>query len=140
MPSFSRPSRSRGCIEDGSGGTMLSSGLMAFAMRAMTRGIFVIGFGILWRVTVDLAAGEVVVIPGSQIVAVFRGRESARQGQDLQAMLRQFQVTDDLRTQQADHIGELGEFVAGEDLLRHRCAADDMAALQHDDLPAGARR
>ena len=37
LPSLSRPIRSRGDIDDGSGGTRLSTGLIALAARAITR-------------------------------------------------------------------------------------------------------
>ncbi len=37
LPSLSRPSRSRGLKDDGSGGTIEMIGLIAFAARAMTR-------------------------------------------------------------------------------------------------------
>ena len=49
-------------------------------------------------------------------------------------MLRQFQVADDLGTQKAHHIGELGELVSGENLLRHRRAADERTTFEQDDL------
>ena len=50
-PSLSRPSRSRGLSDDGSGGTSLMIGLIAFAARAITRAVFVVGFGVRgeWR-------------------------------------------------------------------------------------------
>ena len=55
-------------------------------------------------------------------------------------MPRQFEVADDLRAQQADDVGELGEAIAGKDLLGHRRAADDVAAFQDHHLLAGARQ
>ena len=76
-------------------------------------GIFVVGFRVLWRMTIDLAARQVVVIPCGEIIAVFRWREGAGQRQDLQSMLGQFQITDDLRAQQAHHVRKLGELVPG---------------------------
>ncbi len=63
-------------------------------------GVFVVGFGVPGRVTVELLAGQVMVVPGGKVVstasAVHR-RERARQGQNLEAVLRQLQITDDLR-------------------------------------------
>ena len=53
--------------------------------------IFVVGFRILRRVTIDLAARQVVVIPCGEIITVFHWREGAWQWQDLESMLRQFQ-------------------------------------------------
>ena len=54
-------------------------------------------------------------------------------------MPRQLEVADDFRPQQADHVGELGEAVAGEDLLGHRSAAHDLAPLENHHLLARAR-
>ena len=80
---------------------------------------------------VDLLAREVVIVPCGEVVAVQPGCECAGQREDLQAVPRQFEITDDLGPQQAHHVAELGEAVAGEDLLGHRCAAQHLAALQH---------
>ena len=55
-------------------------------------------------------------------------------------MFGQFELTDDLGAQQADHVGELGEFEAREDLLCHRRAADDVPALEHHHLLPGPRQ
>ena len=54
-------------------------------------------------------------------------------------MPRQLEVADDLGPQQAHHVGELGEAVAGKDFLGDGCPADDIAPLEHDHLLAGAR-
>ena len=102
--------------------------------------VFVGRFGVARRVAVELAARQVVVVPGGEVVAVVHRRDRARQRQDLQAVPRQFEVADDLRPQQADDVGELAEAVAGEDLLGDRGAADDLAPLEHDDLLARARQ
>ena len=101
--------------------------------------ILVGGLGIARRVAVDLAARQVVVVPGGEVVAVVQRRDGARQRQDLEAVPRQFEVADDLGPQQADHVRELGEAVAREDLLGDRGAADDVAPLEHHDLLARAR-
>ena len=61
-------------------------------------------------------------------------------GRIFKPVLRQFQVADDLRPQQADHIRELAELVPREDLLGHRRAADDVPPFQHHDLLAGPRQ
>ena len=88
---------------------------------------------------IDFLAREVVIVPAGEVVAVLERRDRARQRQDLQAMLGQFEITDDLRPQQADDIRELREAIAREDFLGHRRAADDFAPLEHDNLLAGAR-
>jgi hypothetical protein len=90
-------------------------------------------------VAIDLAARQVVIVPGGEVVAVVHRRHGARQRQDLEPVPRQLEVADDLRPQQAHDIGELREAVAREDLLGDRGAADHFAALEHADLLAGAR-
>jgi hypothetical protein len=67
-------------------------------------GIFIVGFCVLRRVTVDLLAGQVMVVPRGEVIPVFHRSERAGQWQDLQPVFWQLQVTDDLRAQQADHV------------------------------------
>src|SRR5438105_4642524 len=57
----------------------------------------------------------------------------------MQAVTRQVQVADDLRPQQAHHVGEHRETETREDLLAHRRAADALAALDDQNALAGAR-
>ena len=103
-------------------------------------GILVVGFGVFGRVTVQLAARQIVVVPQAEIIAVIHWREGGWQRQDLQPVFWQFQLADNLRPQQADHVRELGELETGEDLLGHRRAADDLASLQNDNFLARARQ
>src|ERR1700752_1247468 len=91
--------------------------------------ILVVGFSVLWRMTIQLAASQVMVIPCGEIVPVFHWRERAWQRQDLESVFGQFQITDDLRAQETHHVRELGELVPREDLLRHRRPTDDMPAF-----------
>jgi hypothetical protein len=102
--------------------------------------VFVVGFGVARRVPVNFLAREIVIVPASQIVAVLERRDRARQRQDLQTVLRQFEIADDLRPQQTHDIREFREAIAGKDFLGHRRAADDFAPLEHDDLLARARQ
>jgi hypothetical protein len=89
--------------------------------------------------TVDLAPGQVVIVPAGKVVAVVEWRDRARQRQDLEPVPRQFEVADDLGPQQAHHVGELAEAVAREDFFGDGGAADDLAPLEDDYLLAGAR-
>ena len=101
--------------------------------------VLVVGLRIPRRMTVDLAARQVVIVPAREVIAVVERRDRARQRQDLQAVPRQLQVADDLGPQQAHHVREFGEAVARKDFFRDGGAADDFAPLQHADLLAGAR-
>jgi hypothetical protein len=89
--------------------------------------------------TIDFATRQVVVVPARQVVAVVERRHGARQRQDLEAVLRQFQVADDLGPQQAHDVRELAELVTREDFLGDRRTAHDLATLEHEHLAAGAR-
>ena len=55
-------------------------------------------------------------------------------------MLRQLQLPDDLRAQQAHDVGQDAERVAGDDLVARRGAAQDVALLEDQRLPAGLRQ
>ena len=50
----------------------------------------------------------------------------------------QVHVGDDLGIEQTDRIAGDGVAEAGIELLRDRCAADQFAAFQHQDLQSGA--
>ena len=78
---------------------------------------------------------------GQQIAAVGRGQEILRAAlDDAQAMLGQFQVRDDLRVEQADGVGRDRIAEAGMEFLRHRGAADHLAALDHLHAQPGHRQ
>ncbi len=57
---------------------------------------------------------------------------------DPQALARQVHVGDHLGVQQRDRVAGDGVAEAGVELLGHRRAADDVAALQHRHLQSGA--
>src|SRR3990172_4150726 len=79
-----------------------------------------------------------MVIPARDVITSACGREGARQRQNFQAMLRKFQISDDLGSQKADHIREFCELEPGDDLFCDRRPADEMSALEHNDFPARA--
>ena len=103
------PAGRAGSCDEGSGGTSAEHGLIAFAARAITRPYSSEASASLWRVAIDFPARQVVIVPGGEIVAIVHRRDRARQRQDFQPVLRQFEVADDLRPQQADDVRELGE-------------------------------
>jgi hypothetical protein len=53
---------------------------------------------------------------------------------------RKVELLDDFRPKEAHHVGAHGELESREDFLGDRGAAQDVAALEHQDLPAGARQ
>ncbi len=88
----------------------------------------VVRVGVPGRVSVELSARLIVVRPAHQMVAILKRRERALEREDLQAVARQVQVPDDLRAQQAHHIGAHGVLEARVDLLRNGCAPRARAA------------
>ena len=98
----------------------------------------VVGLGIAQRMARELAPVLVVVVPLRQVVSARQGRERALERQDVQAVARQLEVPDDLRPQQAHHVGEDREAKARKDFLAHRRAAHALAALEHQHLLSGA--
>ena len=66
--------------------------------------VFVHRLGIPRRMTVDLAARQVVVVPRGEVVAVVHGRDRARQRQDLEPVPRQLEVADDVGPEQAHDV------------------------------------
>ena len=101
--------------------------------------VLVVGLGVDLRVAGDLAAGLGVVVDAPEVVAVEHRREGAVEREDLEAVARQVEVPDDLGPQERDDVGADRELEAGEDLLGHRRAAEDVAPLEDEDLLAGAR-
>ena len=55
-------------------------------------------------------------------------------------MARQVELADDLGPQQRDDVGADRVLEAREDLLGHGRAAEHVAPLEHEHLPAGARQ
>ncbi len=102
--------------------------------------VFVVGFGIDFRVARDLAAGLGVIVDPPQVVAVRHRRERAVERQDLEAMPRQVELADDLRPQQRDHVRADRELEAREYLFRDRGAADHVPPLEHQHLAPRPRQ
>ena len=65
--------------------------------------VLLVRLGIRGRPAAELAHRLAVVVDPPQVVTVER-REGAVEGQDVEAVLRQAQVADDLRPQQADDV------------------------------------
>ena len=89
---------------------------------------------------VQLASSLVVIGPCGEIIAVFHRRHRALERQDVQAVPRQIEITNDFGTQQAYDIGKHRELEAGKDLFRHGGTADPGPALEHQHLFPGARQ
>ena len=84
----------------------------------------------------QLASGAILVAPLRQILAVRKRCDGAFERKHLESVPWQFEVTDDLRAQQTDHVREDREREPGQRLLAHRRAADAFASLQHQDATA----
>jgi hypothetical protein len=80
-----------------------------------------------------------VVVHPPEVVVV-EGRDRPVQGQDLEAVLRELELADDLRTEQRDDVREDAEAVPGHDLLGDRGTTQHVPALEDDDLLAGLRQ
>ena len=98
--------------------------------------VLVVGLGVEPRVPPDLALRLGVVVHAPQVVAVRHRREGAVERQDFQAVARQIEIADDLRPEQRHHVRADREAEARKHLLGDRRAADDVAALEHEDLAA----
>ena len=83
-----------------------------------------------------------MIIDPPQVVAglVARWRQRPVDGQYLEPVTCQVQLADDLGPQQADDVRRDAELEARDRLLGDRCASQDVASLEDDDLsPARAR-
>jgi len=87
--------------------------------------------GVALRVAPNLLAQGSRVGIHRELVAVLHRHPDAVERHDLQAVLRELELADHLRTQEAHHVGEDRELEAGKDLLADRCAAHEVALLQH---------
>jgi hypothetical protein len=75
-----------------------------------------------------------------QIAPVEERRERCRVAFDrLEAVLAQAQIADDLGAEEAVDVGGRGDFETGENLFGDAGTADDVAALEHEHLPACLR-
>src|SRR5439155_795855 len=92
----------------------------------------VVGLGVVHREPPQLVIGAPGVVRHPQIVAVQR-REAAVEGEDLQVVAGELELTDDLWPEQRDHVGGHAEPEPGEHFLGHRGAAHQVPALQHED-------
>ena len=110
--------------------------------------VLLVGLGVVLRPAAQLANRPAVVVDAPQIVAATRLWPVARaqrgerpvEREDVEAVLRELEVADDLRPQEADDIREDAEPEAREELLGHRGATEDVAPLQDERLEAGARQ
>ena len=100
---------------------------------------FFIGLGVEARMAAQLAHRLAVIVHAPQIIAVGHRREGAVERKDFQTVAGKIEIANDLRPQQRDHVRADGKFEAGNDLFGASRAADDVTALQHQDLLAGAR-
>src|SRR4051812_40719704 len=91
----------------------------------------------------ELAPVLVVVRPLREIGAthwsIEERRERALERQDLQPVARELELADDLRAQQAHHVGEDGEAKAGKHFFAHRRAAHLFTTLEYQHLAADSR-
>src|SRR5690606_18698164 len=99
--------------------------------------VLVVGFGVEPRVPRNLAPRLPVVVRAPQVVAVGHRRKRAVERQNLEPMLREFQLADDLGPQQRHDVRADRELEAGEDLFGDRGAAEHMAPFEHQHLPPG---
>ena len=134
LPSVRTSSRRR---ENGSGGVIARIGLANRPISSMALPVFVVASASSARVARDFAEGVRVVVHAPQRVAVRHRREGAVERQDLEAVGRQVQLADDFGTKQRDDVGADGEVEAGDDLLGHGRAADEVAAFEDEHTAAG---
>ena len=92
--------------------------------------VLVVRVGVVLRVPRDLLLVLAVVLGEQQVLAVEAGRERRRHQQRHEAVLRQLEVVDDLRPQQAQRVRERREPEARPKLLGDRRATDEVAALE----------
>ena len=90
--------------------------------------VLLVRLGIALRVAPDLAHGHAVVVDAPQVVAnlVAGRRERAVDRQHGQTVADQVELADDLRPQQRHDVRSDAELEAGDDLLGHRRAAQDV--------------
>ena len=74
------------------------------------------------------------IVRQNDVVVIIERAEEIVGGQDLEAELRELELADHLRVQQAHDVGEDREGEARHDLLGHGGAADDVAALEDERL------
>ena len=85
----------------------------------------------------DLLLVLAVVLAEEQVVAVLLRAEGGRHEDRHEAVLRELEVVDDVRPEQAQGVRERGEPEARPQLLRDRRAAHEVAPLEDEGLQAG---
>ncbi len=95
---------------------------------------FVVGFGIDPRVAGYLAMRLAVIVHAPQMVAVRHRSESAVERQDLKSVAGKIEVANNLGPQQRDDVRANGKLEAGKNFFRASRAAEDVAALEHQDF------
>jgi hypothetical protein len=101
---------------------------------------FVIGFGVDAGVAGNLAVSFAVVVHAPQVIAAGHGSEWSVERKNFQAVTREIEIADDFRPQQRHYIRAHGELEAGEDFFGAGSAADNVAALEHENFLSGARQ
>src|SRR3954468_16249832 len=76
--------------------------------------------------------------PAPEVIAVVHRRDGAFERQYLQSVTRQLEIANDLRSQQADHVRKDRKLETRKNFLGYCGSADEMAALEHDNLAPGA--
>ena len=99
--------------------------------------VLLVGVGVVLRVPRDLPDVLAVVLAEQQVVAVLAGREQGRHQQRHEPVLRQLQVVDDVRPQEAERVREGREPEARAELLGDRRPTDEVAPLDDQRLEAG---
>jgi hypothetical protein len=95
--------------------------------------------GVVRRVPGDLPEVLAPVLGQEQVVAVLLGGEGRRHQQRHEAVLRELELVDDVRPQQAQGVREGREPEAGMQLLGDRGTADEVPALEDQRPQAGLR-
>ena len=85
---------------------------------------------VVGAVAADLALVRLVVLAEQEIVAVLARTEGRRHEQRHEAVLRQLEVVDDVRSKKAEGVRERCEPEARPELLGDRRATDDVAPLE----------
>src|SRR3954447_19711922 len=96
-----------------------------------------IDLGVLLGEAGELLLRLLHVVREDDAVPVVERREQVVRRQHLEAELPELQVRDDARVQDTHHVGEDRGAEAGRDLLGHGRPADDVAALEDEDLQPG---
>ena len=97
------------------------------------------GVGIFRCMPSQLLARLVGIGPTGEIVTVVERRDGAFERQDLQAVLRQVEVSDDLGPQQTHHVRENRKLESRKNLFGHGRAPDQWAFFENERLPSRAR-